>query len=141
MALTQLLLASGRTVELRSVTLSSTYGDFLEGYPCGPVNDMKLAGLRRQAVAGGRPGHLVEPPRELTGDPGSAFGPVELLPAVVCVGRFTSEPVDPELPRYLHESELTVIWLQPTPDLPSGTVAVDGLLDLPWDELARDEEL
>ncbi|MFI5533000.1 hypothetical protein ACIA8O_31130 [Kitasatospora sp. NPDC051853] len=141
MPLTQLVLNSGRTVELHSVTLSSTYGGFLEGYPCGRVNDLKLAGLRRQAVTGGRPGYLVEPPRELTGDPGRAFGPVELLPAVTCVGRFTSEPVDPELPRYLHESGLTVIWFQPTPELPSGTAAVPGLLDVPWDEFARDEEL
>lgn len=116
----------------------------LEGYPFRRWNDMKLDGLLR-SIAGERPSvpvHLVPPVRDMPeGDvPAGAFGPVELLPAVTCVGSFTSYPVDPERDSVLHHSTLTVVWFQASPAVPSGEDADQGLRGVRWDEVARDVE-
>ncbi|MFI1096188.1 hypothetical protein [Streptomyces sp. NPDC020917] len=145
MSLSYVNLTSGRTVDLTEVRLSSTYGGFLEGYPCRRINDMSVSGLERGAKAAHphSPVHLVAPAREYPeGDaaPGP-FGPVEVLPAVRCVGVFTSNPVDPDLDPVLHRSGLVVAWYQADPDVPSGDRADQGLRDVPWDELAEDFEL
>ncbi|CAM5554978.1 hypothetical protein SALBM217S_09249 [Streptomyces griseoloalbus] len=44
-ALSRVLLTSGRPVDLTELRLSSTYGGVLEGYPCKPLNDLAIAGL------------------------------------------------------------------------------------------------
>ena len=54
---------------------------------------MKRVGSDRPAV----PVHLVAPVRQQPDLPAGAFGPVELLQSVTCVGSFTSHPIDPEL--------------------------------------------
>jgi hypothetical protein len=41
----------------------------------------------------------------------------------------------------LYRSNLTVIWFQPTTQVPSGCDAETGLREVAWDELARDYEL
>ncbi|GAA2800359.1 hypothetical protein GCM10010505_28970 [Kitasatospora aburaviensis] len=97
-----------------------------------------LRGIEKERSSA--PVHLVTPVRELPDLPAGGFGPVELLPAVTCVGSFSSQPIDPERDSVLHYSALTVVWFQATPDIPSGEDADHGLRGICWDDLARDLE-
>ncbi|MFJ4844458.1 hypothetical protein [Streptomyces sp. NPDC088733] len=143
MSLAQIVLSSGRSIELTKLVMSSTYEGMLEGYPCKPINEMQVRGLQRQAerAFSFAPVHLVPPSPEYPESAAGAFGPVEVLPAVACIGVFRSTPVDPELDPVLNRSALTVAWFQPTPDVPSGEETDPALRDLPWEELAEDHEL
>ncbi len=143
MSLSRVVLTSGRSLDLRELQLSSTYGGMLEGYPCKLVNELKIKGLLRAAEHSFpfAPVHLVPPPREHPDQYAGAFGPVELLPAVACVGLFHSTALDPGHDPVLYRSALTVIWFQPTAWVPSGCDAEPALRDLAWEELARDYEL
>jgi len=145
MSLSYVNLTSGRTADLTEVRLNSTYGGLLEGYPCRRINEWSISALERGAKTAHPhlPVHLVAPVREYPeGDVSQGpFGPVEVLPAVRCVGVFTSTPVDPDLDPVLHRSGLVVAWFQEGPDVPSGDRADQGLRDVPWDELAEDFEL
>ncbi|WP_258314630.1 hypothetical protein [Streptomyces sp. Act143] len=143
MALARLTLASGRSVVLSELRLSSTYGDLPEGYPCGPGNEVRIQGLLRSAARDfpSAPVHLVPPPREYPDQYAGAYGPVEILPSVACVGAFRSTALDPAHDPVLYHSRLTVVWFQPTADVPSGCDAERALRDVDWDELARDHEL
>jgi hypothetical protein len=143
MSLARVVLTTGRNVDLSELRLSSTYGGMLEGYPCKLVNEMKIQGLLRSAEREfpSTPVHLVPPPREYPDQYAGGFGPVEVMPSVACVGSFRSTSLDPTLDPVLHRSALTVIWFQPTTQVPSGCDAEEALRDLAWDELARDYEL
>lgn len=143
MALSRVLLTSGRSVDLTELRLSATYGDVLEGYPCKLLNDLAIAGSLRSAahVHPDVPVHLIPPPREYPDQFAGGFGPVEVLPRVTCVGSFRSEALDPGHDRALYRSRLTVVWFQPTPLIPSGCDAETALLDMDWEQLATDEEL
>ncbi|MFF7588126.1 hypothetical protein ACFZCK_11660 [Kitasatospora purpeofusca] len=142
MALTKIHLSSGRSVELSDVRLSSTYGGFLEGYPFRRFNDLKLERTLRDAreAAPSTPAHLVDPVRHLPGGTPGAFGPVEVLPAVTCVGRFTSRPVGPGRDAVSYYSALTLVWFQDTPVLPTEEDTGTALRDLRWEDLAEDFE-
>ncbi|MFJ7075168.1 hypothetical protein [Streptomyces sp. NPDC098781] len=143
MSLTRVVLTSGRSIDLSELHLSSTYGGMLEGYPCKVVNDMRISGLVR-AAEGDRPStpvHLIPPPREYPDQYSGAFGPVEVLPRVACVGAFRSEAIDPDRDPVLHRSALTIIWFQPTTSVPAGCDAEDALREVDWEGLARDYEL
>lgn len=117
MALTRVTLTSGRTVEISDLRLTSTYGGMLEGYPFTRWNDRLVDGLARRTAAAfpNTPTHLVTPHRDHPDLPASGFGPVELLPAVTCVGLFLSSAVDPAVDPVLHRSALAVAWFQATP--------------------------
>ncbi|MEU8789625.1 hypothetical protein [Streptomyces sp. NPDC048643] len=143
MSLSRIVLSSGRTVELAELRMSSTYGGMLEGYPCKLINDMKVRGVQRQAeqTFSFAPVHLVTPSRAYPEQTAGAFGPVEVLPSVVCTGVFRSAAVAPELDPVLHRSALIVIWFQPVPDVPSGEEADPALRGISWEELAQDYEL
>ncbi|MDN0199425.1 hypothetical protein [Streptomyces sp. S.PNR 29] len=143
MSLTRVVLSSGRSIDLAELRLASTYGGMLEGYPCRPVNDMKIKALLHTAERAfpTTPVHLVPPPREYPDQYAGAFGPVEVLPAVSCVGTFHSRAVDRAHDPVLYRSRLTVIWFQPTPRVPSGCDAEAALRDVPWERLAEDHEL
>ncbi|MFF4319416.1 hypothetical protein [Streptomyces sp. NPDC001568] len=142
MSLSHMILTSGRSVELTELRMSSTYAGLLEGYPCKVINDMKVRGLQQRAEREfSGPVHLVPPAREYPDQSGGAFGPVEVLPSVACVGLFRSTPVDPELNPVLHQSVLVVAWFQPVPDVPTGEAADLALRGVRWAELARDHEL
>jgi hypothetical protein len=143
MSLTRVVLTSGRSVDLAELRLSSTYGGMLEGYPCKPLNDLRIKALLRAAehTFPTTPVHLVPPPREHPDQYAGAFGPVEVLPPVACVGNFDSTALTPTHDPVLYRSTLTVIWFQPGPQVPSGCDADAGLRGLDWEELARDYEL
>ncbi|MFI9721964.1 hypothetical protein ACIHFE_20265 [Streptomyces sp. NPDC052396] len=143
MSLSRLSLSSGRSIELTELRLRSTYGTMLEGYPCRPINEMKIRGLLRTAESAfpGGPVHLVPPSREFPDLAPGGFGPVEVLPAVACVGAFRSTAVDPGRDPVLYRSALTIVWFQAVPDVPSGDSDQHPLCDVPWEELARDHEL
>ncbi|GGS88417.1 hypothetical protein [Streptomyces chromofuscus] len=143
MSLTRVVLSSGRSIELTELRMSSTYGGMLEGHPCEPVNDMKINALVRGAERAYPTTrvHLIPPPREYPDEGAGAFGPVEVLPAVGCVGAFHSTSVDEAHDPVQYRSRLTVVWFQATPDVPSGHEADAGLLGLAWERLAQDYEL
>ncbi|GAA2428036.1 hypothetical protein [Streptomyces glaucus] len=143
MSLTRVVLSSGRSVDLAELRLSSTYGGMLEGYPCKPVNDMRIRGLVRTAERAfpGTPVHLVPPAREHPDQYAGAFGPVEILPSVACVGLFSSTALDPAHDPVSYRSGLAVVWFQPTPRVPSGCDVEPTLRELPWERLAQDHEL
>ncbi|MFE0173192.1 hypothetical protein ACFWZ2_12795 [Streptomyces sp. NPDC059002] len=143
MSLSHIALSSGRSIELTELRMSSTYGGMLEGYPCKPINDMKVTGLRRKAEQEfpSLPVHLVPPSREYPDQTPGAFGPVEVLPPVACTGLFRSTAVAPELDPVLHRSALVVVWFQPVADVPSGEDADPALRSIRWDELSQDDEL
>lgn len=143
MSLSRIILSSGRLVELAELRLSSTYGGMLEGYPCKPVNTMKTTGLLRTAERDfpSLPVHLVPPPLEYPDPTPRPFGPVEVLPAVACVGLFRSTAIDPGHDPVLYRSLLALAWFQPAPAVPSGEDADAGLREVRWEELAEDFEL
>ncbi|MFJ8635084.1 hypothetical protein [Streptomyces sp. NPDC093568] len=143
MSLTRVVLTSGRSLDLSELRFSSTYGGMLEGYPCKPVNDMKIRSLVRAAERAhpSLPVHLVPPPREYPDQYAGAFGPVEVLPSVACVGAFHSAALDRGQDPVLRRSALTIIWFQPTAHMPTGCDAEDALREVDWEGLARDYEL
>ncbi|MGW1281218.1 hypothetical protein ACWD4V_30245 [Streptomyces tsukubensis] len=143
MPLSSITLASGRSVDLTELRMSSTYSGMLEGYPCKPINELKIRSLLGSA---GRdfprlPVHLVPPTRDYPGGEGGAFGPVEVLPPVGCIGVFRSAPVSSAHDPVLYRSGLAVVWFQHTPAVPAGDDADSALRDIRWAELARDDEL
>ncbi|WP_336053097.1 hypothetical protein [Streptomyces sp. CA2R101] len=143
MSLSHIVLSSGRSIELTELRMSSTYGGMLEGYPCKPINDMKVSSFQREAerTSSFAPVHLVTPRREYPDQTAGAFGPVEVLPSVACIGTFRSTAVAPALDPVLHRSALTVAWFQPVPEVPSGEDADLALRSICWEELAQDYEL
>ncbi|MFI6359885.1 hypothetical protein ACIBJF_46675 [Streptomyces sp. NPDC050743] len=143
MSLSRIALLSGRSIELTELRMSSTYGGMLEGYPCKPINDMKVSGLQRQAERAfpSTPVYLIPPSREYPDQTAGAFGPVEVLPPVACLGAFRSTAIAPELDPVLHRSALTVVWFQAGLDVPSGEDANLALRSIHWEELAQDYEL
>ncbi|MEU6915937.1 hypothetical protein ACFY78_39220 [Streptomyces olindensis] len=140
LALARLVLASGRPVDLAELRFTSTYGDLREGYPCKPVNDLRIRGLLRAAEQAhpGTPVHLVPPPREYPDQYAGGLGPVEVLPAVACLGTFHSTALDPAHDPVAYRSRLTVLWFQSTPRLPSACGPEPALRDIDWTGLARD---
>ncbi|MGW4693214.1 hypothetical protein ACWEO1_12600 [Kitasatospora cineracea] len=141
MLLTEVLLSSGRSIRLDEVRMSATYGGMLEGYPCRRVNDRSVKHLRDAAARQypSLPVHLVEPVREHPEDGiRGGLGPEERLPAVRCVGLFSSHPVVGRAGADF--SQLVVAWYQPGPELSGLVESVPGLAGLPWEELAADRE-
>ncbi|MFG2841042.1 hypothetical protein ACGFYE_39370 [Streptomyces zaomyceticus] len=143
MSLSCITLSSGRSIELTQLRMSTTYGGMLEGYPCRLINDRMVSGLLRRAekAFSFAPVHPIPPSRAYPDQTAGAFGPVEVLPSVACIGVFGSAAVDPELDAVLHRSTLVVAWFQATPDVPSDENADPALRAIAWDELAKDYEL
>lgn len=102
--------------------MSSTYGGMLEGYPCKRINDRKVSWLQSRAEHAfpSLPVHLVPPSRECPDEAAGAFGPVEVLHSVACVGVFDSTALDPAM----DGSTLVVAWFQPTPEVPGARVRI-----------------
>src|SRR5690606_25616597 len=140
MSLARLVLTSGRAVHLAELHMSSTYGGPLAAYPCRPVNDDRIRQLLVAAEQAypGAPVHLIPPQREYPDQYPGSSGPVEVLPAVACLGSFRSEPVRPARHHARYRSRLTVVWFQPTARTPSccaaepALQALRELRELPW---------
>ncbi|MER5307251.1 hypothetical protein ABT034_05610 [Streptomyces sp. NPDC002773] len=139
MSLSHIALSSGRSIRLTELRMSSTYGGMLEGYPCKRINDRKVSWLQRQAEHAfpSIPVHLVPPSREYPDETAGAFGPVEVLPSVACIGVFDSTALDPTM----DGSSLVVAWFQPAPEVPAGEDADHALRSVRWEELAQNYEL
>jgi hypothetical protein len=146
MTLARISLASGRSVELTSLSISSTYGGVLEGYPNARMNDALIArlGSRRGPAGGSQPAHVIRPPRSRRGEGQESvrmpFGPVQALPPVYCEGSFRSDPIARELDTVLHESRLTVVWFQEDLAAPVVDFVAAAVHELAWDDLAEDAE-
>ncbi|MFJ8435324.1 hypothetical protein ACIQ9P_28915 [Kitasatospora sp. NPDC094019] len=140
MALAQVVLGSGRSIQLSGLRLAETYDGLLMGYPTREMNDGIVAGAVERAKKDypSAPVHLVEPPRAARELRRATFGPMEELPRVLCTGFFISEPVDPALESVLHVSRLVVVWFQAESELPSLERADPGLLGVPWEKQAED---
>jgi hypothetical protein len=139
------MLNSGRSVELTSLEIFSTYGGPLEGYPCARINDRILARLaKRPESAYAPPVHLIIPPRrypEVRSGRRLAFGPVEELPAVYCRGSFRSRCLADDPGGALRYSWLTALWFQNDLADPMADFVTTAVADLAWDEHAKDYEL
>jgi hypothetical protein len=142
MSLTRVVLATGRSVDLAEVRFTSTYGG-LDGYPCKPYNDLVIKGLLSATERSfpTTPVHLVPPPREYPHHFPGAYGPVEILPPVACVGSFRSAPLHPVHDPALSYSALTVVWFQRTTRIPHDCDAETSLRGVDWEGLARDHEV
>jgi hypothetical protein len=145
MSLAQVELMSGRQLALSNVRLSSTYAGLLEGYPCARMNDLMVTGLIRRAegMFPALPVHVIEPVRTYPhpGERPGAFGPIEVLPAVGCIGAFSSAPVSSTCDPVLYRSDLIVVWFQAEPLALIGKDVLTSFQDIPWEELAKDGEL
>jgi hypothetical protein len=145
MMLARISLACGRSVELTSLRISSTYGGLLEGYPNARVNDALIArlGSRREPAHWSPPTHVITPRSRPGPDQESAwtsFGPVEMLPPVYCEGSFRSAPIEEGLDPVLHESRLMVVWFQDDLAGPVADFAAPAVYRLAWGDLAEDSE-
>jgi hypothetical protein len=138
--LVQIKLASGREVKLTELVMESTYGGFLEGYPCAQIHDRILS--RLEDKAGRRypymPVHVVTPSTTILDDHGGSwpFGRPEALPSVVCTGWFNSGPVSSDPGVDL--SSLVVVWFQDATIVSTSRGVPSCLRDFRWDELAAD---
>lgn len=143
LSLTRIVLTCGRNVDLTELRLTPTYDAMSESYPCRPVNDLRIRALLHTAarMSPTVPVHLIPPPREYPDQYAGAFGAVETLPRVACVGRFSSMPLTPANDPVAYRSGLTVIWFQPTTRIPDPYDTDPVLRDLDWTTLALDYEL
>ncbi|MFI7393896.1 MULTISPECIES: hypothetical protein [Streptomyces] len=143
LSLTRIVLTCGRNVDLTELRLTPTYDAMSESYPCRPVNDLRIRALLHTAarMSPTVPVHLIPPPRAYPDQYAGAFGPVETLPRVACVGRFSSMPLTPANDPVAYRSGLTVIWFQPTTRIPDPYDTDPALLDVDWAALALDYEL
>ncbi|TDC35204.1 hypothetical protein E1211_16100 [Micromonospora sp. 15K316] len=146
MDLALVVLPNGRDIALTEAHLALTYGGLLEGYPMRRLNDMIMGGLAQRAarVLPGAPVHVIDPPRTQESDLKSdslPFGPVETLPSVIVMGRFSSGPVDDGKDPVLHRSQLVIVWLQHDAALPSPDAAPPDLSAVEWGRWAEDFEI
>lgn len=145
MALTNLRLAGGRSVDLTHLEVSSTYGGLLEGVPVPSLNNRRLGRLERRLTERypHMGFHLVPPTRTLPDLIDTGFGgePEERLPPIECVGIFESAPVlDPRDDAW-RMSMLVVVWHQDELTLPFNDAARAQLAAIDWDQHARDCEM
>ncbi len=142
MPLTNVRLASGRSIRLVELRMSSTYAGLLAGSPSKRVNEFIVERTvnRAREDCPSRPVHLVPPALEYPGESAGGFGPVEVMPRVLCTGLFESWEIDPAHDSGWWSSTLTVVWFQHTSDLPAEDDAPAGLREIAWEELAVDQE-
>jgi hypothetical protein len=87
--------------------------------------------------------HVIEPSRTRPDPPGAppgSFGPIEILPAIRCIGVFTSHRIDDDTDPILTSSTLVVAWYQSAAVLPFDDTIRAPLEALDWDRLAHDHE-
>lgn len=138
----RITLRSGREIELHELKQSRTYAGVLEGVPTKQFNKRLLNDLRKAYEKNARSTPVVLlTPRETQIDVGGPHpdGKPHKLPFVTCVARFRSEPFADLEP--LGFSELIVIWLQNEFAMPIEPAALDQIVSIEWDKVARDFEV
>ncbi len=135
-------LRSGRRIELCELRQYCTYEGLIEGLPTAERNKQRLEQLvadhRDKPYPGGP--YLIRPtetPIEyLQGEP-YPFGTPSALPAITCIGRFTSlDPVSNKSLEYA--SGLMVIWSQNEFAFPIDPDVAAQILEIDWEAHAGD---
>jgi hypothetical protein len=129
------------TIRLKMVELRMTYGGLIEGVPTASFNDRLIK--RAEERAGKRfmrPVYVVPPPRAIEDSAVRGFRgePIELLPAMECVGMFDGPPTPRADRDDWWTSSLTVVWFQDAGERVVHPDAAARMYELPWDELAQD---
>jgi hypothetical protein len=134
-------LPSGRRLQLQELRQYWTYEGLLEGLPTTEQNETRLERLvsdpRNWFYPGGP--YLIRPaeePLEYRGERPYPFGTPSALPAVTCIGRFTS--LDPARDQARDYSGLVIIWFQREFALPIDAAVVDQIRSLDWERHAAD---
>jgi hypothetical protein len=139
MALFEVNLAGGRTLQAASVLVRATYSGVLEGYPCSWVNQRILERIPGEAAEalGDWPVHVVEPPvKTVHRESHRPFGPEQRMPSCWIAAQFDSAPIDEKM----HASAAILIWFQEEASPFPEESALSALRDVAWETLARDFE-
>jgi hypothetical protein len=134
-------LTSGHTITLESLSQEKTYANLLEGLPRAKFNDEIIERWRKEAVKSEhqrvvlinpvrRPG----PTKFSTPGDDAAWGPIENLPQIVCVGMFQSSR--PVRKQQAHFSLLNIVWFQDQFALPIDAGVMAQIAKLDWEHLA-----
>ncbi|MFC5748003.1 hypothetical protein [Actinomadura rugatobispora] len=128
------------TIRLKVVEMRMTYGGLIEGVPTATFNDRAIKrAAERASERFMRPVYVVPPEREVQEGPTTGFRgePVELLPAMECMGFFDGPPT-PRAEDDWWTSSLAVVWFQDAGERVVHPDAAARMYELPWDELAQD---
>lgn len=137
-------LLSGRRIYLQELRQYETYEGLIEGLPTEERNTYRLDHLAEEYRGKPYPGepYLIQPketPLEYRGDKQYPFGTPSALPAVTCIGRFTShDPV--RRGTRCDYSGLIVIWFQPDFAFPIEESVFAEIQAIDWDRHAIDME-
>jgi hypothetical protein len=137
----EITLDSGRTVSLVEIRQSRTYEGLLEGIPTKRMNDRQIAHLMKEhASRSGATPVLITPIQTPIAHSGIyPFGTPASLPAITCVGRFSSgTPTRGGRGDY---STLTAVWFQDDFCFPVDSEIFLKLRALDWESLAESLEL
>lgn len=136
-----LRLATGRTISLDSLRQFKVYGGLLEGMPTREMNQRIIDRLIAEEQArpfASTPPLLLTPeqrPIEYQDDRPYPFGEPAQLPAIACVGRFSSSPAR-DMAR--DGSVLVVIWFQDNFAPPIGPDVWPQFREMDWNQYAVD---
>ncbi|WP_372369353.1 hypothetical protein [Candidatus Uabimicrobium sp. HlEnr_7] len=125
-------------VSLVSLEQYEVYEGLLEGCPTQKMNDKKIKMFLKQAEDNYSwcNCYLVKPQRKKIERKKSPFGISELLPQIVCIGRFSS--LDPAKEKDSDLSMLVIVWFQNKFALPiDSSVAID-IEKINWKAEAKD---
>lgn len=135
-------LPSGRWLYLRELRQYETYEGLLEGLPTAERNKQNVERLVDEHRDRPYPGmpyliHPTEKPIEYKQGGGRyPFGTPSALPAVTCIGRFTS--LKPVRKKDYDQSGLVVIWFQEQFAYPIAPCVEDKILTIDWEAHAAD---
>jgi hypothetical protein len=134
-------LPSGRRLYLQELRQYRTYEGLLEGLPTAERNKNRLERLvsdHRDRPYPGEP-YLIQPaeePIEYRDGQRYPFGTPSVLPAVTCIGRFTS--LEPARDKATEYSGLVIIWFQREFALPIDPAIGDYLEAIDWERHSAD---
>lgn len=135
----ELELSSGRRLYLKELRQFLTYEGLLEGLPTAERNQQKLERLLAENQTNpydARP-YLIRPmEKPIEVHRPYPFGTPAALPAVTCVGRFTS--LEPARDKKSDYSGLVLIWFQDKFALPIDSAVVTTIQELDWEAHAAD---
>ncbi len=136
----QIRLRSGRKIQLESLRQWAVYANLLNGLPTVRSNQQRIdAMLNEERQSWGVEPYLIAPVQrqvEYHGDKPYPFGEPAALPAIGCVGYFTSlfTARNPSQ----DYSGFVVVWFQDTYAFPIDPAVQAELEELDWDSRATD---